>query len=595
MTANTQHTNLDILTEQLRVLYQHFTFMSAANIPSVIAFAYLIYGDVHIAVIIAWATALLISIFLRIRLAREFSRINPKGEAILPWARQATASALLSGLLWALLVIMVMHASNIDFYMTTFFMCAMATIFLAPGSTYRPAFFAFSLPILLSVAITTMIHPAFHWFVGILWFTGTVILINLSGHYAKTFIESIHIRFENRTLIEQLTTQKREAENANTAKSRFLAAASHDLRQPLHALSLYLDTLRAETCSKRQTQLLSKISMAEDGLKALLERLLDLSKLDAGVVEPYISSCSLQEMFKRLEVRFTPLASAKKLKIEFCHNQLHVLSDSILLERILDNLISNAIYYTASGEIEINASKQQEQICIAIKDTGTGIPAEELENIFNEFYQLHNPERNRHKGLGLGLSIVKRLCALMQHTIIVASLTGNGSVFTLNLPSAKAQKKTSEIKIPPARPSWDLHGLQVLIIDDEKSVLDASKELLQGWGCQVATADSCESAVVVVKQGFIPELILADYRLRQSKTGVQAISLVEKILHQKIPAILITGDTAVERLKEATLSGHPILHKPIKASQLRIVVNHLLVEHQNSGRQLPPDPNVQLA
>jgi signal transduction histidine kinase/CheY-like chemotaxis protein len=575
MTETSQNT---IQAEQVRLLYKHFTFMSLTNVPSILILGYMLSRGAGTLFGISWILLLSISISLRVRLNQAFKRANPSPEQMPYWARQAVISMLGSGLIWMILPILAPMSGQNVFLVVAVFIAVMATIFLAPGSTYQPAFFAFTIPLMISTALSCLIFVRDYWFIGLAFILGLIVLIHLSNLFEKTIIESIKIRFENRALIEELSVQKREAEKANIAKSKFLAAASHDLRQPLHALGLYLDTMKTELNTRRQEELANKMGIAIDALNDLFLRLLDISKLDAGIVEPNITDYTINELFKRMEIRFTPLAKQKNLVITFTHNGEITLTDPLLLERILDNLIGNAIHYTATGTIAVAARQEGGNVLIEVTDTGPGIPANEQENIFNEFYQLHNPERDRTKGLGLGLSIVKRLCLLLGHRLALKSELNRGTQFSLLLPAgnpeniAKTPEKTS-------RPGWDIKGSNILVIDDEAEIRDAMRQLLVNWGCNAICIDSISEARLAVTQaGLKPDLIIADYRLRDSQTGVDAIRSVIEELGAKVPGILITGDTAPERLQEAAKSGFKLLHKPVNPGQLRMVVNHLLAK-----------------
>ncbi len=404
---------------------------------------------------------------------------------------------------------------------------------------------------------------------------------SLQAHLAAYFLLLIAIGiqkvFEKAYL--EIDFLRQEAERANAAKSKFLAAASHDLRQPLHALGLYLDTLKKELTSDRQIELASKMSIAADALKDLFQRLLDISRLDAGIVVPDVIDCPLENLLDRLAVRFTPLAETKNLELKLTNSKQIVKTDPILLERIMDNLIANAIRYTSKGLIEIYAVDDEQNVVITIIDSGRGIPEKEHKNIFNEFHQLHNPERDRSRGLGLGLSIVKRLCKLLNHQLDLTSTVGQGTKFCLHIPKGNPRNIPKFINVPQ-RMLWDIEGMQVLVIDDEINIRDAMHKLLNGWGCKVACADSAVEALEIIKNNYRPDLIIADYRLRGSKNGVEAIQAVAKHLNHDLPGMIITGDTAPERLQEAAKSGYKLLHKPLNAGQLRVAVNHLLSQNR---------------
>ncbi len=575
--AEFKTTDPEIRAEQIRLLYNHFTYMSLANVPSMIIFGYMISGGVDIRIIYAWIFLIFTSVALRLRLIAEFRRAAPNPDQMQYWGRQAIRSTLLSGLAWAIIPPLATLSTQGLFLAVVFLLSIMVTIFLGPGSTYKSAYFVFSIPILGSVSLSFILYIQEYWYIGIAVMMGLTILLHLCRLQEKTLRESIKIRFEKEVLLEELKEQKQQAEQANIAKSKFLAAASHDLRQPLHAMGLYLDTMTTELNTPRQEELANKMGIAIDALNDLFQRLLDISKLDAGIVEPDINDCAISELFKRLEIRFSPMAKQKNLEIMFAHGDEILLTDPLLLERILDNLIGNAIHYTVSGRVVISTRRNKDHIVIEVIDSGTGIPEEEQENIFKEFYQLHNPERDRTKGLGLGLSIVRRLCLLLGHTLELESAVNKGTKFILSLPAGNADNIVKEPE-KNLRPGWDIRGASILVIDDEAEIRDAMQQLLANWGCNAVCVDSIAEAITIIRSGLKPNLIIADYRLRESQTGVEAIRAITDALKAKIPGILITGDTAPERLQEAARSGFKLLHKPVNAGQLRMVVNHLLAK-----------------
>lgn len=378
------------------------------------------------------------------------------------------------------------------------------------------------------------------------------------------------------TALDELTTGDIE----RRAQNRFMASASHDLRQPLHALGLYLNALRRHVTSDQGQIILSNIHRSTEALNQLLNSMLDLSKLDAGVVDVNPSNISLDETFDNLHQNFLPEANQRELALDIQYSGLHVHSDQLLLERILGNLVANALNYTREGGVSIRASLREKQACITISDTGPGIPAREQEAIFNEYYQLQNPERDRSKGLGLGLSIVKRLTRLLDIDLQLSSREGVGTTFRLLLPLASEEAHDAvriydRQSIAPCCET--LQGLSILVIDDEQDVRDGMQTLLEQHGCDVAIADSTEQACeYIIVNDWVPELIIADYRLRDEKTGDMAIRRVREEVNMDVPAMIITGDTSPVRLREATASGFPLLHKPVITDDLYKAIMRLV-------------------
>ncbi|MFN3887421.1 MAG: hybrid sensor histidine kinase/response regulator [Aquabacterium sp.] len=399
-----------------------------------------------------------------------------------------------------------------------------------------------------------------------------------SYHTSRMALRSITLRFENDGLIQRLRDQTEramaarqlaedaldEAEEANRAKTVFLASASHDLRQPLHALTLTLATLGRTQLEPRQQQLLAHANASAGAAGEMLHTLLDFAKIDAGVVRPAPQAFALQSTFDKLTREFTPLADAKGLGWRARATRSAAYADPVLVEVILRNLLLNAVRYTERGRVLLAARSQGPHVAIEVWDTGIGIPEADQRDVFKAFHQLANPERDRHKGLGLGLSIVDGLARAMGAEVDVRSQPGRGSVFRLILPATEASAAALRT---PAPTLYDLRGLRVLLVDDDEPVRQALSDLLTDCGCWCEAADSLEAAQHLLS-GFTPEVLLVDYRLRAHRDGVEAVGAIRAALGRPVPAILVTGDTAPERLREAHASGLTLLHKPVPVGEL---------------------------
>ncbi|XQW84506.1 hybrid sensor histidine kinase/response regulator [Thalassotalea piscium] len=388
--------------------------------------------------------------------------------------------------------------------------------------------------------------------------------------------QNIWLIKRNEKLAENLELKKEEAENFASSRTRFLASASHDLRQPLQALNFFLSALDVELTSEKSRSLFLKLEKCAEGMNELLNAILDLSKLDAQIVTLNQEACCMNSLLDKLKQQFQMQADRKGIQLLFQPCSQYVYSDNILLQRILSNLISNAVNYTQTGKVEILIS-HNDTLLIEVRDTGPGLTAKEQEQIFEEFYQLNNPERDKKKGLGLGLSIVERLCQLMHIPINLTSEKGKGSCFSLNLPTCGAPVKQKELV--QLAPQTLIKNKKILIIDDEISIRESLTELLLQWQCQVMSAESADEACEMLEQNhYVPELIIADYRLRENKTGVDAINRVKGLLKkEEIPAIIISGDTEPARLREVTSSGYEFLHKPVKPAHLRMLMQQKLM------------------
>ncbi|MDB5870355.1 MAG: integral rane sensor hybrid histidine kinase, partial [Polaromonas sp.] len=397
---------------------------------------------------------------------------------------------------------------------------------------------------------------------------------------ARTARTSIDLRFENIELMDQLRHKtdiaeaaRHEAEEANAAKSKFLAAASHDLRQPIHAQGLFLEVLGQTPLTAHQREVLGCARSASLASSEMLNTLLDFSRIDAGVVKPHIQPFALQTLFHKIENDLAPLADAKGMVYRSRETQVAIDSDAALVEMILRNLVSNAIRYTERGGVLITCRKRRHLALVEVWDTGIGIAPENQQEIFREFHQLGNPERDRRKGLGLGLAIAEGVAKALGRDLSLSSRLGRGSVFWLALPLSHAVVMPTELawKPDPAH----LQGMHVLVVDDDETVLLGMAQLLQGWGCRCDTAGSIGEALDLARL-HVPDVVISDYRLREQRTGAQAIAALRELLGKQLSALMITGDTAPERLREALASGVPLLHKPVAPDQLYRALGDLM-------------------
>jgi signal transduction histidine kinase len=367
---------------------------------------------------------------------------------------------------------------------------------------------------------------------------------------------------------------------ANLAKSRFLAAASHDLRQPLHALGLFVAQLRGHMKSAEGGRLVERIDAAVLAMNELFNALLDISKLDAGVLAPDITEFPVARLLRRIDSTFADAAREKGLSFQLVGSSAWGRSDPILLERIVLNLVSNAVRYTDAGTIVVGCRRRGDTLDIEVWDSGPGIPQDQQRNIFGEFYRLAGG--NTHGGLGLGLAIVDRLCNLLGHPVQLVSTVGKGSRFSVAVPIAAARAQIAEL--PAAAVTFDAtRGKLVIVIDDDALVLDSMGGLLRNWGCRVVAAATPGEALVALDPGERPDLIICDYRLANGQSGIAAISDLRKAHGAPVPAFLMSGDTAPERLREARESGHLLLHKPLRAMALRAMINRLLKSSSIAG------------
>jgi signal transduction histidine kinase len=399
-------------------------------------------------------------------------------------------------------------------------------------------------------------------------------LLGQARNSARAARAAIALRFENLELIERLRVETehaqaahRAAEEANLAKSRFLAAASHDLRQPIHAQGLFLEVLARSKLSASQYDALANARATWQASAEMLDTLLDFSRIEAGVVEPQMQTFHLQPLLNKIENELAPQADAKGIVYRSRETPVAVRSDPALVALILRNLVSNAIRYTEHGGVLVACRVRGSEVLLEVWDTGIGIEPTQHQQIFREFHQLGNAERDRRKGLGLGLAIAQGLVRALGlgHSLSLASRPQRGSVFRLALPVAQAGAERVGLDAVPSHAR--VFDVRVLVIDDDETVRAGMRQLLSAWGCECDVADSIEEAQALAR-AHPPGLVISDYRLRELRTGAEAIAVLREEFGAELPALLITGDTAPQRLREARASGVPLLHKPVSPSQL---------------------------
>jgi signal transduction histidine kinase len=571
-------------TESVRLLYQHAWLMSLlVGVAATTLTGYMFYGYVDTSLIAFWLLFINGIIVARVGLIIVFARARPAEDQYAKWGRYYLAAAWLNGFAWGLpaLVLDNQQLTLVFFYTLVIGGFVAGAI---PGLSFNiRAFYGFAL-----FSSVPLIVRLFFWreeffeILGVL----SVLFVMINTASAKIsnrrIKQQIRLEYENRRLVENLKTEKERAERANEVKTRFLAAASHDLRQPLHAMGLFVDALDARIKFPEVRKIMDNLKLSTDSLNSLLNSLLDISKLDAGTLKPDVSDIDLSALLDQLALEFAPQALSKGLKLRIRPSDAWVRSDPVMLARILRNLLTNAIRYTSAGGVLVGCRRRNGDVRIEVHDTGAGIPANEIEHVFEEFYQLENPERDRDKGLGLGLSIVKRLADLLRHELDVRSRAGKGSVFAVTVPAAHAAPQR-ENRVRTYRD--DLAGAVIVVIDDEAPIRKGMNDALQSWGCRSVLAESAEDALQqLTTAGLVPDLIVADYRLREGKTGVEAIKRIHAHAGQEIPAIVVTGDSAPERLLETKESGYRLLHKPVSAASLRSLAGYLIEKAKAPNR-----------
>jgi signal transduction histidine kinase/CheY-like chemotaxis protein len=530
-----------------------------------------------------WLAYVVLVVAGHLALCRRFWRAGPADADWRPWAFGFVAFSVAEGMMWSFASAALTAPGQVDQRLLVLAVaCSIASGALAVFGVYLPAFYAILFPFAVPTAIAAAVggRPIDHA-LAILFPIYIVAFAILGRRINTNLVEILRLRFENQDLARELRLQKEAAEQANIAKSSFLAAASHDLRQPVHALGLLVGALQGHAMTQEMRGLVEHIGGSVAAMNGLFNSLLDISRLDAGVVKTNIEDFPIQPLLARVCRDYLDEAGTKGLKLAWRPCSAIVRTDPVLIERILRNLVANALRYTDSGRVLVGC-RRRDGLRIEVWDTGRGIPPDQQQQIFREFHQLSNSERDRAKGLGLGLAIVDRLAKLLDCRLSLRSAPGKGSVFRIVVPLADSQ-------VLGARPALEApvgampRGL-ILVIDDDASIQGAMASLLSSWGHEVVAAGSLAEMLERVETSLRrPDLILCDYRLRDGENGIDVIKRLQSEYNDDIPALLVTGDTAPDRLREARESGLTLLHKPVANIKLRATVGNLIRAKSTSG------------
>ena len=504
-------------------------------------------------------------VLLSFFLVHHYVRRRPPPAEAPRWAWWLTLHNAVLGSLWGVVPLLV------EVWDQPFLMNLLILLIVAPwfgGAVVTAAlprvFYAWSLPQLLVFEAVMIGHDGTA-FIGGLALAAYGACAFVAFNARRQIEASLRLRYENLDLAEA-------AARANRDKTRFLAAASHDLRQPLHALELFHEALAPRLERAEQRELLDQARRATRELAGQMDALLDVSRLELGKVAVQRSGFAVDELFARIAAEFALQAQAKGLELRWRPCGRRVDSDPLLLTRMLRNLVANAIRHTGRGGVLIGARRRGGRLRIGVWDTGPGIPEAERGRVFEDFVQLGNPARQRDKGQGLGLAIVRQLAALLDHPLALASRVGHGSAFTIEVPLLAAPDRPApQAGEAPGAARTGLEDARVLVIEDDATVREALRALLTGWGCRVVTATDADEALAACRHAGprSPDLILSDYRLSGKDDGLAAIEAVCRHYGRAIPALLMSGDTAPGVARAAEAAGHSLLVKPVRTGRLR--------------------------
>jgi signal transduction histidine kinase/ActR/RegA family two-component response regulator len=575
--------------DQVDQLYRQWHRTTASMVFGALLLCTVLWGHAPPEWMAAWFAAILANQAWRGVLTRAYRRARPAPSAAPRWGRRWALGSTVAGSLWGVAAVAMYPASPA--HEALLIVCLFGVVMggLNLTAVWSASFYGFVTPALVPLIVRVALEgDRPHLFTALVMGIVLGFVLAYGRELNGLLTASLAMRHENLDLIGELQAQTRAAdsaraaaETANRAKSHFLAAASHDLRQPLHALGLFAAALAARTRTTDVAPLVQSIRASVEALEGLFAQLLDLSRLDAGALTPRIGAVALAPLFARVAADVAPQAAASGLVLRVAPTTLAVQSDPVLLERIVRNFAANALAYTRAGGVLLGARRVGGAVRIDVVDTGIGIAPADRDRIFDEFVQAA-PGMRPHtsgRGLGLGLAIVRRLASLLRHPLETASVPGRGSRFYVRAPSAATAPGApgAPVRDRAAAGPGDLHlpGRRVIVVDDDDAVVAAMVALFDAWGATVVTAGNAASAVAALDDCGV-DLIVADLRLSDDASGVDAVRWLRRVLGRPTPALIVSGDLGEEAHREAHDAGLPLLAKPLVADALALAVRRAL-------------------
>jgi len=573
-TALSKSEDCRVRAELVNVLYRHAPSMLVGACVACALVGFLLWGRVPAGAFAIWIAINLSLTAARMGLVVAYFRHKPRNEQVHRWAYAYAVFAGLAGIVWGALTVLFFNPADL---VGMVILCILPAALMggAVGSLAPslPSYLAFVVPLSGMFQARMFIEGGETFLtIGVL---GVIFLVMnfvfcLNTH--RMMRKSIVLGFENLDLVRQLTEEKERAEAATLDKSRFLAAASHDLRQPIHALALFSAALlnigkRHAVRFSEVTEISRRLQATVKHLGELLHSILDASHLDTGELIPKMTAVAVMDEFAGLHDKFSEPAAEKKVRLVVRPTGHYVWTDPIFLRRILWNLVSNSLRYTERGRVLVACRRRGQSLEIQVWDTGIGIPEDQQSRIFDDFYRIGVRQDEQEQGFGLGLAIVRRSAQLLNAPIKIRSVPGKGSMFSVTLPRCAAPELPSagEFQATPEK-------LRILVIDDDAVVLRAMSVLLCEWGHSVVSAPDLESALASARRHSF-DRILSDYRLGKDVTGIDAIRAIREQAGKAIPAVIISGDLAPDTMREISASGLRLLQKPIEPDELRLAIH----------------------
>src|SRR5450631_206583 len=571
--------------DQIATLFTQWPVATGSMVLGATILITVMWGTVAPRVFAAWMGAIVLNQAWRLWLVRRYRAAAPQPAERAWWGRAWATGSMLAGSLWGVAGV-VLFVPGDPGHQALLIVCLFGVILGGINLTavYKASFYSFVLPALVPLIVRVAVEgDQLHAFIAAVMMVVLAFILGFGHNLNNVLTQSLAIRYENIDLIGELQAQtaaaddaRTAAEKANRGKTQFLAAASHDLRQPLHALGLFVSALAARVREPELKSIVSNIDASVDALERLFSAMMDISKLDAGAVEPVRCAFPLAPLFDRIHSAFAAVAATRRLRLHVVETRAWVSSDPMLLERILFNLMSNAVRYTEHGGAVLGVRRRGDMLAIEVCDSGIGISPAEREHIFDEFYQVDAARRHGRQGMGLGLAIIRRLAALLHHDVEVGSMPGRGSRFSILVPRAMPGATPSDA-LGVSSSNAAFGGALIAVIDDESTVVEGMQAwLVQSGAVVVGAASGTEMLTALGECGRYPDLIVADYRLGGGALGTDAVALLRHELGVHIPAMLISGDSSAEAISAMRASSLHVLLKPVPPRELHLLVERLL-------------------
>ncbi len=601
-TVSSSELSASSLPEEVRSAFDYLPAQLAGNVAGIGVIVMIFWVSSPVSMMLPWLSAFAVMWLARLWLLQRYKRATPL--TLADWQRWRgwwNAGTLLSGALWGatawIFYLPGGHVQQIALIITVYTFCIAAVPVLA---TQPRMFLLFSALCFVPMAarVATDGTADSYRLAGILLLIFSLTTL-LARSYRQALQRALELKLQADHLLTQLRIEKlaadaarQDAEVANRAKTQFFTAASHDLRQPLHAMGLFAEALRQKNHDVEVAHLVNSINESVDALEGLFSELLDITRIDSGGIEVQPQHFPLADLYRKLRLHFEPAAFEKGLALRFRGARHVVHADPLLVERILRNLVSNAIRYTTDGSVLVGCRRRGDRLWLQVWDTGPGIAADQQARVFEEFYQVpHGPRTDprQRKGLGLGLAIVKRLADLMGAKVALRSQPGRGTVFSLELPLGKWVPQVQAMPSAKGALNLTLEGRTIVVVEDEPAVLSGLEALLRGWGATILAFDSvaaCRAWTQAAPRSTPhPDLLIVDYRLENGLTGADALALLRERFGVELPAIVVTGSTMSSLDLEAQQKNFHLLIKPVVPNKLRAMIAFKLGVKANDAPQ----------